>query len=93
MIQGDETLTIKEGSTNRGFSFVSWTDLYNRECSLQKSSIATADCYWLGVDNSPVSLNEPEGPRKSVDDGRMHLNRAQMKQLIKLLRAALKEWS
>ena len=36
-------------TTERGFALYEFRDRYNRECSLQRSSIATEDCIWLGV--------------------------------------------
>lgn len=90
MINGKEELEIEEGNTNRGFAYVSFKDLYNRGCSIQLSSIATAQCIWLGVDDEPVNLNDPEGPRQPVH-ARMHLNAKQAKQLCKLIKKFLKE--
>lgn len=38
--------------TGRGFSHIAFTDRYNVKCSLQKSSIGTEDCIWLGVNDA-----------------------------------------
>ena len=37
--------------TERGFKVGKFTDYYDHKCSLQKSSLATVDCIWLGVDD------------------------------------------
>lgn len=41
-------LRIKK--TNRGFALGEFVDRYGAKCSIQKSSLATEDCIWLGVD-------------------------------------------
>ena len=38
--------------TYRGFDLFRFRDRYDSECSLQKSSLATEDCIWLGVDDA-----------------------------------------
>lgn len=35
--------------TNRGFAIKYFNDRNDRECCIQKSSIATEDCIWLGL--------------------------------------------
>lgn len=42
---------MKESTTNRGFDIVEFEDLYGAKCSLQKSSLATEDAIWLGIDD------------------------------------------
>lgn len=37
--------------TNRGFTIGKFLDYYGMECSIQKSSLATEDCIWFGVDD------------------------------------------
>lgn len=37
--------------TERGFSLSKFLDLYETKCSIQKSSLATEDAIWLGVDD------------------------------------------
>lgn len=56
--------------TERGFALAEFVDRYGAKCSLQKSSLATEDCIWLGV-------NEIEGK-----PARMHLTRKLAKQLM-----------
>lgn len=46
---------ITQGRTPRGFDIGEFVDFYGKKCSIQKSSIATEDCIWLGIDDA-----EPE---------------------------------
>lgn len=49
---------IKIKKTNRGFQKGEFKDFYGMECSIQKSSLATEDCIWLGVDDvKPVIMS------------------------------------
>ena len=36
----------------RGFEYTEFTDSYGAKCSLQKSSLATEDAIWFGVDDA-----------------------------------------
>ena len=38
--------------TGRGFDIIEFTDRYDAKCSLQKSSLATEDAIWFGVDDA-----------------------------------------
>lgn len=78
--------------TYRGFDYKRFKDKYNVECSLQKSSLATQDCIWLGCNNadpkvlSPFQGWEPvEMPEGYVANTRMHLNQEQVKELLPYL--------
>jgi len=42
---------IKIKRNARGFKVGEFTDRYGLKCSIQKSSIATENCIWLGVDD------------------------------------------
>jgi hypothetical protein len=42
--------------TIRGFDLYEFKDRSKAECTLQKSSIATEDCIWLGTDDGPRML-------------------------------------
>lgn len=57
MIDGTERLIIKDAATIRGLSLVEFTDLYDKPCTFQESSIATADCCWLGTGEDRMHLN------------------------------------
>lgn len=43
---------MKLKKTARKFAIGEFTDRYNQKCSIQKSSLATEDCIWLGVDDA-----------------------------------------
>lgn len=62
--------------TNRGFLISEFTDQYGIKCSIQKSSIATKDCIWLGVDNPNPQIMSRDainlGLRESTNDDRDH---------------------
>jgi hypothetical protein len=70
---------MKSKKTIRGFTLIEFDDLYEQKCSLQKSSIATTDAIWFGVDNTGERLGD-----KDVNN-RMHLNRKQVKTLLPYL--------
>lgn len=44
------------GKTERNFSLVEFVDKYGKSCALQKSSLATDDCIWLGIDNADPQI-------------------------------------
>lgn len=70
---------MKIKKTKRGFPLIEFEDRYKQKCSLQKSSLATEDAIWLGVDiGIPVEL----GGKGEEIDGRMHLTRKQVKELL-----------
>ncbi len=64
--------------TPRGFLRGDFEDRYGQKCSIQESSLATEEAIWLGVD---VNLKGEE-----VEQGRMHLTRQQIKDLLPILR-------
>ena len=47
-------------NTARGFRIVEFTDLYNKPCSLQESSLATDEAIWLGVHGHRMHLNREQ---------------------------------
>lgn len=63
---------MKKTKTLRGFDRIDFKDRYNQFCSLQKSSLASEDAIWLGVD---IDLDGKENTR-------MHLTREQVKELL-----------
>lgn len=79
--------------TSREFAILNFKDRNNNECSLQKSSIATENCIWLGVDDAdPQVFIHGEGwqplvyPEKdTLFTTRMHLNQQQVKELLPIL--------
>lgn len=85
---------LKVKQTNRGFDYTKFKDKYGHQCSLQKSSIATEDCIWLGIDNPKLTVFEDENmgkylvtdlPSNWTVDSRMHLTQQQVKELLPYL--------
>jgi hypothetical protein len=52
--------------TNRGFSHSSFEDRYSAKCSIQKSSIATEDCIWFGVNDADPKIMCNNAARNGV---------------------------
>lgn len=73
--------------TNRGFALIEFKDRYGKECSLQKSSLATEDCVWLGVDcgDHGTDYGPFELPQGVHCLSRMHLTQDMAMELIKHL--------
>lgn len=72
-------MRLKKSKTNRGFRLIQFVDQYGKACSLQKSSLATDDCIWFGMDEiPPVHMGQQLSPR-------MHLDRKAVKKLISIL--------
>lgn len=88
---------MKKTKTNRGFATIEFKDQYGHECSIQKSSIATEDCIWLGADKIGLIVGMPWNNLSEVEvkdhfnaqyllaNTRMHLNRKQVKKLLPIL--------
>lgn len=84
-------------TTLRGFSHAKFTDRYGEQCSIQKSSLASEDCIWLGLDDvTPQILASKiiEGgtgwaklplPDDVHIHSRMHLTREQVAALLPAL--------
>lgn len=83
--------------TARGFALSDFNDLYGAKCSIQKSSLASDDAIWLGVDDAKPQIMAskiieggtgwakyplPEGVLLTT---RMHLNREQVAALLPTL--------
>ena len=81
-------MDIKIDKTQRGFQVITFTDLYGAECSLQRSSLATDDAIWFGVDDAAPKILGKNGweeyplPEEILLTTRMHLNREQVETLI-----------
>lgn len=92
--QREKTTMLSElKRTGRGFRFYDFIDMNGYECSIQKSSVATEDCIWLGLDSgSPKKLVFNEGwvpvelPEEVELNTRMHLTREQAGVLAKQLK-------
>ena len=40
---------FKISNTNRGFAVIEFKDRYDKDCSIQISSLATENCLWMGI--------------------------------------------
>jgi hypothetical protein len=78
----------------RGFENGKFTDLYGKKCSIQKSSLATDDAIWLGIENPKLIVFEDESmgqyletnlPKTWMVNSRMHLSREQIAELLPIL--------
>ena len=88
---------MKETKNIRGFSRIEFNDLYDNKCSIQESSLATESAIWLGIcDANPQVMVSDLGlpangwakypiPECVHMTTRMHLNRAQVVELIAVL--------
>lgn len=66
-------------ANDRGFLKGKFVDRYGADCSIQKSSLATEDCIWLGCDKESVDYDgKPIGAR-------MHLTQDMVAELIPIL--------
>lgn len=89
---------MKLKATDRGFSYIDFKDHYGVKCSIQKSSLATDDAIWLGVDDAEPKILASEVmeggtgwikyplPDSVLINTRMHLNREQVEKLLPVLR-------
>jgi hypothetical protein len=66
-------------ANDRGFLKGRFKDRYGVDCSIQKSSLATEDCIWLGCDK--IMVGELGQPYKN----RMHLTQGMVADLIPIL--------
>ena len=88
---------MKKLKTVRGFDIYKFPDLYGAMCSLQKSSLATDDAIWLGVDDADPKILASQTPKGGtgwvkyrIPDNvllttRMYLNRKQVAALLPVL--------
>lgn len=58
---------INFNKTPRGFSYGEFTDYYNNQCSIQKSSLATQDAIWLGIDNPNPQIMASDAKKYGID--------------------------
>lgn len=77
--------------TERGFDITTFVDRYGIKCSLQKSSIATEDCIWFGVDDTDPQIMGENGwekyhiPKEVLLSSRMHLTQEMVIELLPTL--------
>lgn len=55
--------------TQRGFALIKFTDRYDAECSLQKSSLASEDAIWFGVNDPKPKIMATQAARFGIDPG------------------------
>lgn len=91
-------MKMKKEETSRGFSIMKFKDRYDNGYSIQKSSLATEDAIWFGIDDpDPVVMakDTPEGgtgwvpfhiPDNVSLTTRMHLTKDQVKELLPVLK-------
>lgn len=63
---------MKIERTNRGFAIVNFIDRYGAECSLQKSSLATEDAIWFGVNDAKPQILASTAPSLGIDTHGVH---------------------
>jgi hypothetical protein len=59
-------MNLKLEYTSRGFPVVSFMDLYGVKCSIQKSSLATEDAVWIGVDDADPKVMASDAAKVGV---------------------------
>ena len=50
----------------RGFAYAEFEDRYKQKCSIQKSSLATEDCIWLGVNDADPKIMSSDATRMGL---------------------------
>lgn len=58
-------MTLKQ--TQRGFDFVEFEDHNGVNCSLQKSSLATEDAIWLGVNDADPQIMAKDAAAHGIE--------------------------
>ena len=53
--------------THRGFRFYEFNDRNDHKCSMQKSSIATEHCIWLGLDDAEPKILHGHAKKLGID--------------------------
>jgi hypothetical protein len=73
---------IEVKNNDRGFAIGEFKDLYDKDCSIQESSLATKAAIWLGCNEG---THVKDVGREEVCLARMHLDRKRARSLILLL--------
>lgn len=55
--------------TERGFAVAGFVDRYGKSCSIQKSSLATEDCIWLGIDDPDPKIMASQAREYGLSPG------------------------
>ena len=75
-------LKFTGGVTPRGFETIHFDDLYGQKCRIQKSSLATEEAWWIGIENSGPNIKGPKGDYNEEVNNLMHLSKKQIRNLI-----------
>lgn len=57
---------MKKSKTNRGFELIEFKDRYGAKCSIQKSSLATEDAIWFGIDDPEPKIMASVAPQHGI---------------------------
>lgn len=57
---------MKKSKTNRGFELIEFEDRYEHKCSIQKSSLATEDAIWFGIDDAEPRILASDAHRMGI---------------------------
>ncbi len=57
---------MEKGKTIREFDVLKFTDQYGESCSIEKSSLATEDAIWLGIDNPNPQIKAVDAIRLGI---------------------------
>jgi hypothetical protein len=84
-------MSVEKTITDRGFGIIEFTDIYGKECSIQKSSLARADAIWFGISKVKAEIMTSKGwenyeiPESVCISTRMHLTREAVAELLPIL--------
>ena len=59
-------MDIEINTNYRGFANGEFTDYYGESCTIQKSSLATEDCIWLGLEEAEPLIMASNALRNGV---------------------------
>ncbi|MDY6957848.1 MAG: hypothetical protein SVK08_01690 [Halobacteriota archaeon] len=78
--------------TQRGFTLIKFKDKYGASCSIQKSSLATEDAIWFGIDDPDPKICEQnvgwkpyDIPKEVLLTTHMHLTQDQVRNILPTL--------
>lgn len=60
-------MIVSERFTHRGFAVVEFVDHYGKSCTLQKSSLATDDAIWLGIERAEPKILASQAAAHGVE--------------------------
>lgn len=92
-------MKFNQSVTGRGFDIIEFEDLYGEKCNIQKSSLATEDAIWIGIENANPQIMASKTTKGGTgwikydipDDvflsTRMHLSQDQVRELLPILQS------